>query len=115
MDGVEKFWLVEFGSNLGGFGNGVAVLESGGIFAGDSGYYYTGSYDISNHRMNAKIKVIRHNNAFASIFGNADTFELQFVDQNIEGGLDGKVINGTVVGRPDLSVAVRFKKIAELP
>jgi hypothetical protein len=32
---VEKFWLVEFGSNLGSIGKGVAVLETGNIFAGD--------------------------------------------------------------------------------
>ncbi|HOI83891.1 MAG TPA: hypothetical protein PKW30_06245 [Campylobacterales bacterium] len=112
---IEKFWLLEFGSNLSIFGKGVAVLETGKIFAGDSGYYYTGDYETNNGTINAKIKVVKHNPLFISIFGDVNEFSIIFENQNISSGLNGATIKGHVEGQRDLQVYAKFTKIAELP
>ncbi|MDD3467212.1 MAG: hypothetical protein PHE67_08700 [Campylobacterales bacterium] len=112
---VEKFWLVEFGSNLGSFGKGVAVLETGNIFAGDSGYYYTGIYDINNHVLNAKIKVIRHNPNWNSIIGDVNELNVVFENQSILNGLDKSILKGYYVENPSIQISAKFTKIADLP
>ncbi len=43
---MNGLWTVEFGSSAGIFGGGVAVFSDGRVLGGDSGYYYTGSYQV---------------------------------------------------------------------
>lgn len=111
---VEKFWLVEFSSSVGMIGKGVAVMENGKIFAGDSGYYYIGFYNIENDRLNAQVKITRHNPQHISVFGNLETAEISFKNQTVNGGLDGQTIKGALIDNPAMQIAVKFTKISEL-
>ena len=48
------------------FGEGLAVFKDGKVNGGDLGYFYRGSYEISDSRVTAKLKVKRWNPAFGS-------------------------------------------------
>jgi hypothetical protein len=43
---MNGLWTVEFGSNTGISGGGVAVLRDGAILGGDSTHYYVGEYEL---------------------------------------------------------------------
>jgi len=58
------------------FGEGLAVFKDGKVNGGDLGYFYRGSYEISDSRVTAKLKVKRWNHAVASIFGSFPEFDL---------------------------------------
>jgi len=44
---MEGLWTIEFGSSEGVYGGGVIVFSHGKLAGGDSGYYYSGSYEMS--------------------------------------------------------------------
>jgi hypothetical protein len=58
---------------------GVAVIETGRILGGDSGYAYVGTVDASGQHVSDRIRSIRHNRAVESVYGrDEDEFELSF-------------------------------------
>ena len=43
---IEALWSVDFSTNLGMHGFGIAVFETKRILGGDSGMIYVGSYEV---------------------------------------------------------------------
>jgi len=72
MDRMEALYVVEFGDVVGfGYRNGgVAVLETNRIYGGDSGYYYLGTFTIRGDRIEANVKVVKHNPNWNNVFGD---------------------------------------------
>jgi hypothetical protein len=110
---LEALWSIEFGSNYGFLGAGVVIFETGRIFGGDAQYYYTGTYDISDGKINAQVNVTRYSEHGVSVFGTTETeFRL-----NITGQIQEPVMNaeGYQIDAPNNRIALRFTKRAELP
>jgi hypothetical protein len=58
MASVEALWTVDFDSAAGGWVNGgIAVLETGRVFGGDSQFYYLGNYEVSGKQITATVAV----------------------------------------------------------
>jgi hypothetical protein len=117
MPGIEALYVVEFGDvALGGQtyrNGGVAVLETNRVFGGDSGYYYVGTYTIKDSRIDATVKVVKHNPTWVNAFGDAsESFNIK---------IEGTVNNGVVQGfmerrdRPGLRLPVRLTWKEDLP
>lgn len=73
-------------------GAGVAVIETGQLFGGDSGYAYVGPVEVAGDRVSGRLRILRHDPAITSVFGDVDYFELDFdgrrvSDDRIEGEL----------------------------
>jgi hypothetical protein len=109
---VEALWGVEFVSSLEVFGYGVAVLETGRIFGGDSSFVFVGSYKIENEIIKANIKCTNDRKVLESIFGNLDEFNLV-----IEGAVNDRemILQGHLVENTQLRIGVKLSRRAELP
>jgi len=73
MIGLEALYTVEFG-DVAGFGcrnGGVVVLETGRIYGGDSGYYYLGTFQVRESRIEANVKVVKYNPDWGNVFGDS--------------------------------------------
>lgn len=117
MATIEALWTVRFGqmgtpeASLEG---GVAVMESGRIFGGDSGYAYLGSYDLSGSTISGDLHIIRHGDPkhWQSVYGLQEAeFKAGF-----EGTRKGDdLIVGALKrpGFPDGQLVLR--RLAELP
>jgi len=53
---IEALYGVEFVSNMDNGGYGVAVLETGRIFGGDSSFVFVGKYEVKNRILHANVK-----------------------------------------------------------
>jgi hypothetical protein len=80
MQQLEALYVVEFGDAAGfGYRNGgVAVLETNRIFGGDSGYYYIGDFSVFGDRIDASVRITKHNPSWVNAFGDdAIQFEIK--------------------------------------
>jgi len=109
---LEALWSDEFLSNVEGFGAGVVVLESGRIFGGDSQYFYTGTYEVNSGTLSGEINVTHYFGPANSIFGPDQNFTLR-----VSGKIEAPIMQGRGfrVDNPDLGVAFRLTRRAELP
>jgi len=104
-------WTVEFSSTLNLFGMGVVVLNNKRLLGGDIGYYYSGTYSISDKTIKAKIEVTRFDENATSVFGDIDQFSL-ILTANLS---NGEFIGiASLVDRPDLKLQVRGKKKVDI-
>jgi hypothetical protein len=116
---VEALWTVNFGSNLGAAGNGVAVFETGRLFGGDTDYTYVGNYDVTpdGKHINADLDIANYSGRLSSIFGPLAQFKLHIEaaipkDDGIGSFMQAQ---GYVVGAPQAKIALTLTKRAQLP
>jgi rRNA processing protein Gar1 len=111
---IEALWSVEFGSNLGIIGAGVAVFETGRVLGGDSAFMYVGNYKTENGTVHSDIHVTKYNNIghMQSIFGPLTSFHIK-----VSGKSDPQlmVLTGVVVEQPQLQITIKATRRAELP
>lgn len=107
---VEGLWIVRYYGPQGNDG-GVVVLVRGQVLGGDSGYTYSGTYDLKENLFTAKVLVKNFNPAIPNVLGFPGDFELL-----IEGKLQGDEISGTgaLVKLPDSKIVVKLKKSVDL-
>ncbi len=74
----EGLWTVEFISTENRFGRGVLVINSGRLLGGDNGYYYSGSYQITNNTIEGTVNVTRFDPNIISVFGDINRFSITF-------------------------------------
>ena len=112
---LEALYVVEFGdiAGLGYRNGGVAVLETGKIFGGDSGYYYIGDYSSFGDLFEASVRITKHNPQWVNAFGDD---ALQF-DIRVLGTIQQDMILGAMerVDRPGLHLQLRLIRRATLP
>ena len=111
---LEALWSVEFGSNVGSIGAGVAVFETGRVLGGDSAFMYVGNYKTDSGVVHSEIRVTKYNNlsGMQSIFGPLTSFNLK-----VSGKADPKemVLTGSVVEQPQLQITIKAVRRVELP
>ena len=111
---LEALWTVEFGSNLGNFGAGVAIFETGRILGGDSSFTYEGSYCVNDGSISAEIEVKKHSETLnmQSVFGPLSQFHLKLVGPANPNRI---CLRGIVVENPSLQIVINGVRRAELP
>jgi hypothetical protein len=107
---IEGLWIVQFHGPQ-GVGGGVVVLTRGQVLGGDSGFTYSGTYELKDIFLKAKVSVKNFDSAIPNVLGIPGNFELL-----IEGKLQGNDINGTgaLANAPDSKMVVRLKKTSDL-
>jgi T3SS negative regulator,GrlR len=92
---IDGLWTVEFGSNTGMFGSGVAVFQGGKILGGDNFYYYTGDYSLSGNALRATLTICPFIQGAQSVFRTVGKiFTLELIGSIIAEG------QATAQGRP---------------
>jgi hypothetical protein len=109
---LEALWSIEFVSNRGAYGAGVAVFKSGRVFGGDAQYYYLGTAQVEGNVVNAQVTVTHYAGPMSSIFGPAKQFNLR-----LTGNLSAPTMEmgGVVAENPSLQIRARLTKRADLP
>ena len=104
---IDGLWVIEFSSSLNLSGTGILVLSKNRLFGGDTGYYYSGNYDIDNNILTAKIIATRFDTNSISVFGSKDQFTLE-----IKGKLSDSEFSarGNLQDNPNLTIYVKGKK-----
>ena len=103
---IDGLWTVEFSSTTNRYGKGILIINQNRLLGGDEGYYYTGSCKVNGENIAGKLTVIRYDSNAVSVFGDIDTFELNFSGQindnefnmiaNIDNSLGENIkVNGT--------------------
>ena len=64
------------------FGSGVVVAQSGQVRGGDQSYFYRGTFSQQGQNIVAQLRVEKHTNASASVFGNVNAFDLVLQGQD---------------------------------
>jgi T3SS negative regulator,GrlR len=108
---VEGFWIVQY-EGMRGNGGGVVMFIKGQVFGGDTGYIYTGTYEVTEDAVKAHIMVSNFLPDIPSVLGVVGDFEL-LLDAKVRGNIiegTGKLANGEAVG-----IAVKLTKRADLP
>lgn len=117
---VEGMWKFQSGS-LGEPDTlrwgGIVVLESGRVFGGDSVMAYLGTYDVDRETVSARVRSWTWNldvGEVENVFGMTGPIDYIAL---MRGKREGDVIAGYIAPEetPDLRLAIRMEKIADLP
>jgi hypothetical protein len=116
---LDALYIVHFTglSAKGSVAGGVAVLEAGRIFGGDSGYYFTGTYSLDEERLRAEVVIKRHtqNPDWPTAWGD---FAAEF-DARVEAkrSMEGTSLAGTLLrlDRPDQPLDMTMYRLSDLP
>ena len=112
---IEALWAVNFRGKW-GLGSGVAVFETDRIFGGDSGWYYLGSYELTNRNLRAEVCVYHYGEDVLSVTGHhpGEKFKINIVGQLASS--DEITACGTVVDRdPNDKLEFSMRRLADLP
>jgi hypothetical protein len=107
---VEGLWIAQF-EGLQGGGAGVVVLVNGRALGGDEAYTYEGHYKVERDRFSARVKVSNFRPEIGNALGIQGDFEME-IDAPVGDGVVQGVLS--LVGRPEVSIAVRLTKKANL-
>ncbi len=104
---LDGLWTIEFASPTGLFGSGVIVLTNRRLLGGDAGYYYSGEYTVDDHHIDGRTDVVRFNRNSLSIFGDMDSFTLDFHGEISENSIVGIA---SLSGQPEYKAQIRCRK-----
>ena len=109
---VEALWTFKFITNESVVGAGVAVLETGRVFGGDSEYYFVGTYQIHGGEITVEVESTHYGQTPHSMFGPAKVLNLRF-----SGPLKQPttVLQGNLVEAPEKRMSLHLTRQAELP
>jgi hypothetical protein len=96
---------------------GVAVIETGRIFGGDSGYAYVGEIKPSSSGWEMNLTIKRHDTSIVSVFGDINEFSLSgtaLAEGHDERGNPTLIAQLSNANSP-IDLVVRLTKAAELP
>ncbi len=107
---TDGLWIVQFHGPQ-GVGGGVVVLTRGQVLGGDSGFTYSGTYELKDSVFKAKVSVKNFDSAIPNVLGILSDFDLL-----VEGTMAGDKINGTgaLATHPDVKIVVRLAKFLSL-
>nr|VFK20493.1 MAG: T3SS negative regulator,GrlR [Candidatus Kentron sp. LFY] len=110
-DMLNGLWTVEFETTMNRYGRGVLVINNGRALGGDTGYYYSGTCNAIDHKIDADLIIIRYHVNSTSVFGNLDYFQLR-----INGKLDKYDFRatGSIPEIPEMGILIKGKKKEDL-
>tara|TARA_B100000700_G_scaffold81744_1_gene91965 strand:+ start:15640 stop:15969 length:330 start_codon:yes stop_codon:yes gene_type:complete len=99
---INGLYAVHF-RTAGDEGTGTVVITNGSVNGGDAGYTYQGSLQESGQGVSATLSVVRFNPNMKSVFGQAESFELEvsgpISDRSFE-------LTGNVKGSPGQKIDI---------
>lgn len=107
----DGLWTVEFISTINRYGSGVLIVNDFRLLGGDDGYYYSGTCNIADNKIQATINVIKFNPNSISVFGDIDHFQLI-----LNGEINEYQFNaiGTIADKPQVQIKVVGTKREDL-
>lgn len=108
---LSGIYSVQFSSNLGDFGLGIAVFDKGKINGGDLTYLYRGKYNIEGQAIESEISVSHYQGQRNSVIGSLDRFTLHLTG---EASNDKFTLTGNVTEQPQGIITITGTKVAEL-
>jgi T3SS negative regulator,GrlR len=107
---IDGLWIVQFHGPQ-SVGGGVVVLTRGQVLGGDSGFTYSGTYELKDNMLKAKVLVKNFDSAIPNVLGIPGDFNLL-----VEGRVQGDNIEGTgaLTTHPDVKMVVRLTKFHSL-
>jgi len=107
---IEGLWVVQFHGPQ-GVGGGVVVLTKNQVLGGDSGFVYSGTYELKDNVFAGKVFVKNFDPKIPNVLGIPGDFNLL-----IEGKMESDTINGTgaLANAPDSKIVIRLKKDTDL-
>ena len=107
---IEGLWIVQFHGPQ-GVGHGVIVLVRGQVLGGDSGFAFTGNYELKENVFKARVSVKNIDPSISNVLGIPGNFDL-IIDASLRG--DEITGTGALVQAPDAKIVIRLKKSTEL-
>ncbi len=107
---LDALWTVEFATNHGDFGTGVAVLVEGRIYGGDSHHCYDGEYEFSAGEVSASVRVQVHNGRPFPGCAEGEQVEVLLRGRPVAGELE---LNGVLQHEPPTQLFVHM--VARVP
>ena len=112
---IEALRSIHFAGDV-GLGDGVVVFETQRLFGGDSGWFYTGTYEVQGRKVTGRASIQHYGVARPTVTGHVpgQKLKIEFV---AELKPDGKEMtaSATVVGAPDQTLVFSMKRLADLP
>lgn len=109
---VEALWTFKFITHQNTVGAGVAILESGHVFGGDSEYYFIGSYSIRGNEITVEVESTHYGTTPNSMFGPAKHLNLRFSGPLAQ---PTTTLEGNVVEAPEKRMTLVLTRREELP
>ena len=115
MPNIEALWAASFEGPV-DKGHGVVVFETGRVFGGDSGWYYSGTYEVHQKNLTGRVKIVFHGSSQGSVTGHVpgQTFEIDLRGKISDDG-QKIVAHGTVIDDPDLVLQFSLQRLEDLP
>ncbi len=105
-------YSISFKSSLGYLGKGLALIDQGKVYGGDTRYLYRGCYINEENSLQAEIQIsLYRNEKPVSVFGFLSEFQLKLFGSSME---EEFILTGSVVKQPILAITIEGKKVADL-
>lgn len=111
---IDALWSLEFSSNAGSLGTGIAVIEAGRLIGGDGSFVYVGTVCVENGYVLVKLTVTKYNDkaGLEPMFGPVNEFH---VHASAPIDAQSMVFRGHAVEHPAVQMSAVAVRRAELP
>ncbi len=109
---LNALWTIEYATNHGDFGTGVAVLVDGHIYGGDTHYCYEGTYEHAGDELVACVKLCLHRRKRASGEEAPDGFTVLMRGRPVGEELE---FTGVLEHEPDTKLFIHLQRRSGVP
>lgn len=109
---LNALWTIEYATNHGDFGTGVAVLVDGHIYGGDTHYCYEGTYESEGDELVASVKLCLHHGKRAPVEEAADGFTVLMRGRPMGDELE---FTGILEHEPDTKLFIHLQRRSGVP
>lgn len=112
-ESIEALWTVVFRTPQGSQGAGIAVIDNGRIYGGDSVFYYLGHVESHDQQIAAKVHVRYYGNGYRLFPAAGDSYEVEMTGvRNDEKTI---LLNGRISGHPQSQLNLVLTRREALP
>ncbi len=109
---LNALWTIEYATNHGDFGTGVAVLVDGHIYGGDTHYCYEGTYENEGDELVASVKLCLHRGKRNPAEEAADGFTVLMRGRQVGDELE---FTGILEQEPDTKLFIHLQRRSGVP
>jgi len=109
---LNALWTIEYATNHGDYGTGVAVLVDGHVYGGDSHYCYEGTYEHQGEELIARVKLCLHSGKPAPAETPADDFTVLMRGQPVGEELE---FTGVLEHEPNTKLFIHLQRRSGVP
>ena len=109
---LNALWTIEYATNHGDFGTGVAVLVDGHVYGGDTNYCYEGTYERQGEDLVACVKLCLHSGKRAAANNLAEEFSVLMRGRPVGEELE---FTGVLEHEPDTKLFIHLQRRSGVP